>query len=124
MKGFNRVFLVGYVGGTPEIQKSRTGSPYTRLSVATHHSRKLEDGTWNTATEWHKVMVWGKKAELCAERLIKGAALAVEGHLESYQLERAGEAFTQTSIVAEEVHFLPIPKQKEMTFDPIMTVTA
>ena len=116
MKGFSRVFLVGYLGGDPELQTSKGGSRYTRLSVSTHRSRKLEDGKWDTSTEWHKIIVWGPRAELCAKKLAKGSPIAIEGFLETYKIEREGGPIIQVSIVAEQVHFLPNPKQQNIKF--------
>ncbi len=114
MKGFTRVFLVGYVGGDPELQTSKGGSPYTRLSVSTHRAKKLEDGSWDTKTEWHKIIVWGARAELCARKLAKGSPIAVEGFLETFKYDREGGTVTLTNIVAEQVHFLPNPKQQNL----------
>lgn len=114
MKGFTRVFLIGYLGRDPELQTSKNGAPYTKLNVSTHRSRKLDDGKWDTSTEWHKIMVWGARAELCARSLSKGSPVAVEGYLESYKYEREGGAVTQVAIVADHVHFLPNPKQQTL----------
>ncbi len=125
MKGFTRVFLVGYLGSAPEMQKSKTGVSYTRLNVATHRSKQLEDGKWDTSTEWHKVTVWGPRAELCVNKLAKGAPLAIEGHLETYKSEREGGPVSQVSIVANHVHFLPNPKQQSMKLtedDPFLNI--
>ncbi len=116
MKGFSRVILIGYLGGTPELQTSKNGSNFTRLSVSTHRTRQQEDGKWNTSTEWHRVIVWGKRAEICVKHLTKGAPLAVEGILESYKSEREGGTVNLTSIVAEHIHFLPNPKQQSLKF--------
>ena len=96
------------------MQTSKSGASYTRLSVSTHRSRKLENGTWDTSTEWHKVTVWGRPAESCVKNLAKGAPLAVEGYLESYKLEREDGPVTQVAIVAHQIHFLPNPKQQSM----------
>ncbi len=117
MRGFTRVFLIGYLGGDPELQTSKNGSPYVKLSVSTHRSRKLENGKWENSTEWHKIMVWGSRAELCARSLAKGAPIAVEGYLESFKVEREGGPVTQVAIVADQVHFLPNPKQKSLNLE-------
>lgn len=113
MKGFNRVFLVGHIGSHPEIQKSKSGLSYTRLNLATNRSKKTEQGEWQEVTHWHQVTVWGKSAENCANYLDKGSAVAIEGHLETYQTKKNGENQNHTSIVAEEVHFLPKNSQSQ-----------
>jgi single-strand DNA-binding protein len=112
MKGFNKVFLIGYLGGDPELEMAKGGSPFTRLSLAVHRPHRNENGEWDSQTEWHRVMVWGKKAEICADHLQKGSPLAIEGHLSQYKREQeGGGTTTHTSIIAEEVHFLPNPRQ-------------
>lgn len=107
MNGFNRVFLMGYLGAEPELQKSRNGKPYVRLSLATHYAKKLDVGGFEETTTWHRVTVWGKNAERCQARLHKGSALAVEGYLSKYNYERDdGSDATSFSVVAREVHFI------------------
>ncbi len=117
MKGFTRVFLVGYLGQNPELQKSKGGASYIRLSVSTHKSKKLADGKWDNSTEWHRVIVWGTRAELCAKKLSKGSPLAIEGHLETYKMEREGGPVALTTVIAEQVHFLPNPRQQKLFFE-------
>jgi single-strand DNA-binding protein len=70
----NRVFLVGRVGGVPDVRRPAGGRPWCALSVATHGG--LLDGG-----DWHEVRVFGADAEACAERLRVGAVVAVEGAL-------------------------------------------
>lgn len=111
MNGINRVFLMGYLGANPELQSSTNGKPYVRLSLATHHTQKGESGEREQATTWHRVTVWGRKAELCNEHLRSGSALAVEGYLSKYTRkgERGGEQMpdvTSTTVVAREIHFI------------------
>lgn len=107
MNGINRVFLMGYVGADPELQSSRHGKSYVRLSVATHHSRKLESGEREDNTTWHKVTVWGKNAERCHAYLKTGSTIAVEGYLSKYTFERDdGSDATNFSVVAREIHFI------------------
>jgi single-strand DNA-binding protein len=114
MKGLNRVILVGHLGATPELQKSKNGVLYSRVSLATHRQRKIDEGKYESVTEWHRIMIWGKLAENCAAHCTKGTAIAVDGHLESYRIEKEGGFVTQTSIVAEEVQFFINPKQREL----------
>ncbi len=117
MKGLNRVILVGHLGATPELQKSKNGVLFSRVSLATHRQRKIEEGKYESVTEWHRIMIWGKLAERCATYCTKGSAVAVDGHLESYRLEKEGGFVIQTSVVAEEVQFLMNPRQRELPVD-------
>ena len=118
MRGFNRVFIAGYLGSDPELLHSRGGSTYARLRVATTRSWLSGDASEvEEKTEWHRVVVWGRQAEICARHLRVGSALTVEGHLSSYRATSASPAAALTgtetgapifvSIVAERIHFLP-----------------
>jgi single-strand DNA-binding protein len=107
MNGFNRVFLMGYLGAEPEMQSSRNGKSYVRLSLATHHHKKLESGEREQSTTWHRVTVWGKNAERCQTFLRKGSPLAVEGYISKYTYERDDGSDASTfSVVAREIHFI------------------
>jgi single-strand DNA-binding protein len=113
MNGINRVFLMGYLGATPEPHTSKNGKSNVRLNVATHHNKKLDTGEKKPTTVWHRVTVWGKTAERCQSYLDKGSALAIEGYLSKYSYSRDdGEDMTATSIVAREVHFIGNQKRK------------
>jgi single-strand DNA-binding protein len=107
MMGINRVFLLGYLGANPELQTTKLGKPFARLSMATHQRHKNEEGETQTTTQWHRIMVWGQVAELCKNYLQKGSPLAVEGSLSHFTGAREdGSPFSQTSITAHQVHFV------------------
>ena len=107
MNGFNRVFIMGRLGAEPELQSSKNGKPYVKLSIATHYRKKLETGEKQDTTTWHRVTVWGKSAERCQNYLHKGSSLAIEGYLSKYSYAREdGSDAHSMSIVAREVHFI------------------
>ena len=107
MQELNKVFLMGRLGNDPEIQRSQKGSPYARLSVATHRKRKGLEGEEATQTSWHTVFVWGKQGEICATFLKKGAPVLVEGFLSSYSVQNGkGDPQWKSSITADRVSFL------------------
>lgn len=111
MNGINRVFLMGYLGAEPELQASKTGRPFLRMSIATHYGKKLESGERQNTTTWHRVTVWGKTAERCQNYLYKGSPIAIEGYLSKYTYAREDGTDAQSlSIVAREVHFVGGPK--------------
>ena len=85
MKSMNKVLLIGYLGANPELQISKSGKPYCRLSLATHRSRQNVEEKWETVTDWHSVFVWGPLAERCCHNMQKGALLLVEGALTYWQ---------------------------------------
>ena len=116
MNGFNRIFLLGYLGADPEMQNSRGGKPYVRLSLATHFNKKLDGGEKKESTTWHRVTVWGKNAERCQNHLHKGDPLAVEGYLSKYSYEREdGSNAHAMSIVAREIHFIGSKRKKALS---------
>ena len=96
MKGINRVIVAGNLGQAPELQVSKKGVNYSRLRVATEKFSLIE-GEWQKSTNWHSIFVFGKKAEICQKYLAKGAAVAVEGYMDS--------GSEHPKIVAEDIHF-------------------
>ncbi len=106
MNGLNKVILVGTLGSDPKSSTSREGKGFATLSLATNRYWRNKDGNLERKTDWHKVNVWGKKAELCIENLKKGASVCVEGFLSTYETDDGGQKRWQTSVNAEEVNFL------------------
>ena len=106
MRSLNKVFLLGHVGQTPELLSTKTGQPYTRLSIATHRRWKDNEEKWQEQTDWHPVMVWGAQAKICAQGINKGALVFVEGQLSPYsQTKEDGTVETRQSIHAQRVSF-------------------
>src|SRR4051812_16336774 len=107
MYGVNRVFLMGYLGADPEVVISKSGKPFVRMSLSTHHGKRLANGEMQTTTTWHRVTVWGKTADRCKTFLRTGSALAVEGSISRYAYTKSdGSDAMATSIVARQVHFV------------------
>ena len=107
MMGMNRVFILGRLGRDPQHYEDKLGRKFVRLSLATER-RWLSDSGKESKTDWHSVMVWGKRAELCIQYLKKGVPVMVEGSLQSYDSNNEnGEKKTHTSILASRVEFLP-----------------
>lgn len=103
MSDFNRVILLGRIGNEVELKTSAQGKPYLKLSVATHSFRGGEQKT----THWHRVMVFGPQAEVCATYLRKGSPVLIEGSLEvrSYT-DSADKKINSVSVIASHVNFL------------------
>lgn len=85
MPSINKVILVGRLGKDPE-SKTTKSSTVTNFSVATSESW-LKDGQKQEKTEWHKVVAWGKLADIAAKYLQKGSLVYVEGKLETTSYE-------------------------------------
>ena len=83
----NKVILVGNLGQEPELQHPPSGAAVTTLSLATHEVWKDKDGNKQQRTEWHRVVLWRKLAEIAGEYLKKGSQVYVEGRLQTRSWE-------------------------------------
>jgi single-strand DNA-binding protein len=107
MASVNRVILIGNLGRDPELRYTRDGQGVTNFSVATNERWRDKEGNNQERTEWHRVVVWGKQAENCAQYLQKGRSVYIEGRLQTRDWEdREGSKRQTTEIVAQTVQFL------------------
>lgn len=106
MSGINKVIIVGRLGQDPEMKAVGQGATVTRLNVATSESWTDKTGNKQERTEWHRITVWGKLAELCGKYLAKGRQVYVEGKLQTRSWEDNGQKKYATEIVASTVQFL------------------
>ena len=106
MSGVNKVIIIGRLGADPEMKAVGQGSTVTRLSVATSESWTDKNGQKQERTEWHRITVWGKLAEICGKYLQKGRQVYVEGKLQTRSWEDNGQKKYATDIVANTVQFL------------------
>jgi len=82
--GINKVILVGNLGQDPEIRYTADGRPIANFSIATSESWKDKNsGEKREKTEWHRVVVFGKLAEICGQYLSKGRQVYIEGKLQT-----------------------------------------
>lgn len=106
MSGVNKVIIVGRLGADPEVKAIGSGTTVARLNIATSESW-VKDGQKQEKTEWHRVTVWGKLAEICGKHLSKGRQVYVEGKLQTRSWEdQQGQKKYATEIVASTVQFL------------------
>jgi single-strand DNA-binding protein len=82
-RGLNKVLLIGNLGADPEIKYSQSGTPFANFRLATSESRKNTEGEWENKTEWHKVVMIGRQAEVCKDYLHKGSKVFIEGRLQT-----------------------------------------
>ena len=103
----NRVQLIGHVGQDPEIKNFDGGKKLANLTIATKDSYKNDKGEKVEQTEWHKVVAWGKTAEIIEKFVAKGKEIAIEGKLthRSYD-DKNGEKKYITEVVVNEVLLL------------------
>ena len=82
-RGLNKVMLIGNLGADPEIKYSQSGTPFANFRLATSENRKNSEGEWESKTEWHKVVMIGRQAEVCKDYLHKGSKIFIEGRLQT-----------------------------------------
>ena len=105
--GVNRVIIIGNVGQDPETKFLPSGEAVTNLSVATSETWKdKQNGERKERTEWHKVVAFGRLAEIISEYARKGSKLYLEGSLRTRQWEKDGQKHYTTEIVAKEMQLL------------------
>lgn len=100
MKSVNKVILIGNLGQDPEMKHLDSGTAVANLSLATNEHFKDKDGQWQDRTEWHRVVLWARLAEIGSQYLKKGAKCYIEGRLETRSWNKEGEKRYMTSIVA------------------------
>jgi single-strand DNA-binding protein len=103
----NKVILVGRLGQNPEVRYTPSGAAVANFSVATNESWMDKSGQKQERTEWHRVVVWGKLAELCNQYLAKGRQCYVEGRLQTRQWQdKDGQTKYTTEVQAQTIQFL------------------
>ena len=107
-RGVNKVILVGNLGKDPETRYMPSGSAVTNLTLATSESWKdKQSGEAQERTEWHKVAMFGRLAEIAAEYLRKGSQIYIEGKLRTRKWQdKEGKDRWTTEIVADEMQML------------------
>lgn len=106
-RGLNKVMLIGHVGKDPEMKYTQSNVAVANFSVATAESFKDKNGVWQERTEWHRVVAFGKTAEVMGEHLKKGQQVYVEGSLKtrSWDDDKGTKRYI-TEVVAFTVQFL------------------
>jgi single-strand DNA-binding protein len=97
----NRITLIGFLGGDAE-KKVSNATNIAVFSLATKTSWKNDAGTWESRTEWHRCVAFGRLAEFAAT-LTKGAHVAVDGELRSHEYQREVAGGTQTTSIPQRV---------------------
>jgi single-strand DNA-binding protein len=103
----NKAILVGRLGRDPETRYTSAGQAVCNFTLATDESFKDRAGERQKRTEWHRIVVWGKQAEIAQQYLHKGSLLYVEGRIQSRQWDdREGQKRTTVEIVANNFRML------------------
>ena len=111
MAGVNKVILIGNLGRDPELRYTQGGQAVASFSIATTESFTKKTGERDERTEWHRIVAWGRTAELCAQYLAKGRSVYIEGRLQTREWEnKEGQKQRTTEVVAQTVQFLGGPR--------------
>lgn len=105
-RGINKVILLGNLGNDPEIKYTQGGMAIASLSIATTSSRKDKEGNRQEKTDWHRVKLFGKTAEVAGEYLKKGRQVYIEGRIEYGSYEKDGQKVYTTDIIGDEMQML------------------
>jgi single-strand DNA-binding protein len=104
---YQKVIIIGRLGKDPEIRYTQDGKPIANMTLATDESYKDKNGDKVSKTEWHRIVVYGKLAEICTEYLAKGKLCMIEGKLQTRTWEdKEGQKHSTTEIICSEMRML------------------
>jgi len=103
----NKAILIGNLGADPEIRYTQSGTQVATFRIATTERWKGQNGQVQENTEWHKIVAWGKLAEICGEYLNKGSKVYIEGKIQTrkWQDQNGHDKYT-TEIIARDLKML------------------
>jgi single-strand DNA-binding protein len=102
-EGLNRVMLLGNLGADPDLKVTPGGQAVLKLRLATNESYLDRNQVRQERTEWHRVTVWGRRAEALGKILQKGDSVFIEGRLSTSSYEKNGEKRYSTEVVANNI---------------------
>ncbi len=106
-RGINKVILIGNLGGDPELRSTPGGTSVASFTLATNETWTDKDGAKQERTEWHRIVVWSRLAEICGQYLRKGSQVYIEGRLQTREWEdKQGNKRKTTEIVARDMQML------------------
>lgn len=114
MSNLNKVLLMGRLGSDPELRYTADGSAVARFNIATSETFKDKSGSKRERTEWHRIVLWGKLAEIAGEYLKKGRLVYIEGKIRTNEFEgRDGAKHKTIEIVASDMKMIPTGQSRE-----------
>ncbi len=107
MRGVNKVILIGNLGKDPEVRYTSSGQAVANFPIATTEVSTNKEGNKQEYTEWHRIVAWGRLAEICGEYLTKGKPVYIEGSIRTRSWEdKTGNTRWTTEIVARNMQML------------------
>lgn len=103
-KGLNKVMIIGWLDGEPEVRQTPSGRAVASFSVYTPRNWTSSDGKKHDEKEWFNVVAWGALADMCRDRLSQDQQLYIEGRLQTRGWEDTqGRKHFRTEIVAQDI---------------------
>ena len=107
MSSLNKAMIIGRLGQDPDVRYTQSNTAVANMSIATSERYKDKSGEWKEKTEWHRVVAWGRTAEICQEYLKKGSHVYIEGPIQTRQWEdKEGQTRYTTEIKALQMTML------------------
>ena len=107
MSSLNKAMIIGRLGQDPDVRYTQSNTAVANMSIATSERYKDKSGEWKETTEWHRVVAWGRTAEICQEYLKKGSQVYIEGPIQTRQWEdKEGQTRYTTEIKALQMTML------------------
>lgn len=107
MASVNKVILVGNLGRDPEMRYMPSGDALASFSIATTDTWKDKSGQRQERTEWHRISMFGKQAEIAGQYLKKGSSVYIEGRLQTRKwTDKEGQERQTTEVVADRMQML------------------
>jgi single-strand DNA-binding protein len=107
MSSLNKAMIIGRLGKDPDVRYTQSNTAVANLSIATSERYKDKSGEWKETTEWHRVVAWGRTAEICQEYLQKGSQVYIEGSIQTNKWEdKEGQTRYTTEIKARRMLML------------------
>ena len=115
----NKAILIGNLGKGPELKFTAGGQAVCNFTIATNESWNDKSGQKQERTEWHRIVVWGKLAEICGEYLSKGRTVYLEGRIQTREwTDKEGNRKFTTEVVARDVQFIGGGGDQKPAADP------
>ena len=115
----NKVILIGNLGADAQARQTQTGTYVLNVRLATNERRKVSE-EWQDHTEWHDVVIFGKRAEGLAKFLYKGMKIGVEGRLQTdtWEDQQTGVKRWRTQVIADDIELLSSRDQQQAPLAP------
>jgi single-strand DNA-binding protein len=107
----NHVLIIGHAGETPQLKSTSSSTQVVTFSVATTRNWKDKQGQKQEQTEWHRIVFWGKLAEVAASYVVKGSLILIEGRISTRSwTDKEGNKRQTTEIIGESLQLGPKPQ--------------